>query len=102
MDIFSSGVADRGASIRIPRAAEAEQKGYFEDRRPSSNMDPYVVCGMIFDTVGLPFVSFFVIYFISWYWFFFRGGGTGGFTHEEALCKAHVCVPLKVHPYITG
>jgi hypothetical protein len=21
--------------------------GYFEDRRPSSNMDPYVVCGMI-------------------------------------------------------
>eukprot|EP00904_Undaria_pinnatifida_P008494 jgi/Undpi1/4775/HiC_scaffold_18.g08128.m1 len=53
MDIFSSGVADRGASIRIPRAAEAEQKGYFEDRRPSSNMDPYVVCGMIFDTAAI-------------------------------------------------
>lgn len=51
MDTFSYGVADRGASIRIPRAAEADQKGYFEDRRPSSNMDPYVVCGMIFDTV---------------------------------------------------
>lgn len=51
MDSFSYGVANRGASIRIPRAAEAEQKGYFEDRRPSSNMDPYVVCGMIFDTV---------------------------------------------------
>lgn len=34
-----------------PRAAEAEKKGYFEDRRPSSNMDPYVVCGMIFHTV---------------------------------------------------
>lgn len=51
MNTFKYGVADRGASIRIPRAAEAEQKGYFEDRRPSSNMDPYVVCGMIFDTV---------------------------------------------------
>ncbi|CAN0372764.1 unnamed protein product, partial [Laminaria digitata] len=50
MEKFSYGVADRGASIRIPRAAEAEKKGYFEDRRPSSNMDPYVVCGMIFDT----------------------------------------------------
>ncbi|CAM9753988.1 unnamed protein product [Discosporangium mesarthrocarpum] len=47
---FSYGVADRGASIRIPRAAEAEGKGYFEDRRPASNMDPYVVTGMIYDT----------------------------------------------------
>ncbi|CAM9501611.1 unnamed protein product [Choristocarpus tenellus] len=50
MNSFSYGVANRGASIRIPRAAEAEQKGYFEDRRPSSNMDPYVVTGMIYDT----------------------------------------------------
>ncbi|CAM9826425.1 unnamed protein product, partial [Choristocarpus tenellus] len=44
---FSYGVANRGASVRIPRSAEAEQKGYFEDRRPSSNMDPYVVTGKI-------------------------------------------------------
>lgn len=56
MKTFSYGVANRGASIRIPRSAEAQQKGYFEDRRPSSNMDPYVVTGMIFDTVrvGIP------------------------------------------------
>lgn len=51
MNTFKYGVADRGASIRIPRSAEAEQKGYFEDRRPASNMDPYIVTGMIFDTV---------------------------------------------------
>ncbi|CAM9118481.1 unnamed protein product, partial [Discosporangium mesarthrocarpum] len=47
IDKFSYGVANRGASIRTPRSVEAEQKGYFEDCRPSSNMDPYVVTGMI-------------------------------------------------------
>lgn len=57
MNTFSYGVANRGASIRIPRAAEAEGKGYFEDRRPSSNMDPYVVCGMIFDTASISWVG---------------------------------------------
>jgi glutamine synthetase len=50
MDSFSYGVANRGASIRIPRDAEAEQCGYFEDRRPASNMDPYIVNGLILQT----------------------------------------------------
>lgn len=50
---FSYGVANRGASIRIPRQAKAQGKGYFEDRRPASNMDPYVVTSMIFDTCCL-------------------------------------------------
>merc|ERR1719191_953518 len=50
---FSYGVANRGASIRIPRDAEKEGKGYFEDRRPASNMDPYVVTSKIFDTTCL-------------------------------------------------
>lgn len=40
-------MANRGASIRIGRDTEKEQKGYFEDRRPASNMDPYVVTMMI-------------------------------------------------------
>jgi len=40
---FSAGVANRGASIRIPRSVGQEQKGYFEDRRPSANCDPYAV-----------------------------------------------------------
>lgn len=40
---FSAGVANRGASIRIPRAVGQDKKGYFEDRRPSANCDPYIV-----------------------------------------------------------
>eukprot|EP00924_Labyrinthula_sp_SR-Ha-C_P015915 snap_masked-scaffold_4-processed-gene-13.13-mRNA-1 protein AED:0.24 eAED:0.24 QI:0/-1/0/1/-1/1/1/0/443 len=47
---FKYGVADRGASIRIPNSTQEEGKGYFEDRRPASNMDPYVVTSMIFDS----------------------------------------------------
>merc|ERR1711934_473776 len=50
---FSYGVANRGASIRIPRDAEKDKKGYFEDRRPASNMDPYVVTSKIFHTTCL-------------------------------------------------
>jgi len=47
IDKFSYGVADRGCSVRIPNAAKIDGKGYFEDRRPASNMDPYVVTSMI-------------------------------------------------------
>jgi len=53
IDKFSYGVANRGASVRIPRSAEADQKGYFEDRRPASNMDPYVVTSKLFKTTVL-------------------------------------------------
>lgn len=38
-----TGVANRGASIRIPRGCAEEKKGYLEDRRPASNCDPYAV-----------------------------------------------------------
>jgi glutamine synthetase len=48
---FSFGVANRGASVRIGRDTEAEGKGYFEDRRPSSNADPYLVTGKIMETI---------------------------------------------------
>lgn len=51
MEKFSAGVADRGASIRIPRPVALAKKGYFEDRRPASNMDPYVVTGMIMESM---------------------------------------------------
>lgn len=47
---FSSGVSDRGASIRIPWQVAAEGKGYIEDRRPCSNIDPYVICEIIMRT----------------------------------------------------
>ena len=51
MEEFSCGVANRGCSVRIGRDTEAEGKGYFEDRRPSSNCDPYIVSGKIMDTI---------------------------------------------------
>jgi len=54
MDSFSYGVANRGASIRIGRDTEDEGKGYFEDRRPSSNADPYLVTGKIMSTIMGP------------------------------------------------
>ena len=47
---FTSGVANRGASIRIPRTVEKNKKGYFEDRRPSSAMNPYIVTSLLFAT----------------------------------------------------
>jgi glutamine synthetase len=50
---FSAGVANRGASIRIPRHVGEESKGYLEDRRPSSNCDPYRVTEMIVRTTVL-------------------------------------------------
>jgi len=50
MDKFTFGVADRGASVRIPKTTFIEKKGYLEDRRPASNMDPYVVTSLIAKT----------------------------------------------------
>ncbi|RWS20109.1 glutamine synthetase-like protein [Leptotrombidium deliense] len=50
---FSAGVANRGASIRIPRQVADEGYGYLEDRRPASNCDPYVVSEAIVRTVCL-------------------------------------------------
>lgn len=47
---FSCGIAHRGASIRIVREAVKNGCGYFEDRRPASNADPYLVISKIFDT----------------------------------------------------
>ena len=52
-ETFSSGVADRSASIRIPREVEKNKQGYLEDRRPGSNMDPYLVTSKLFETTVL-------------------------------------------------
>ena len=48
-DIFSDGIADRGCSIRRGNETVKNKKGYFEDRRPSSNCDPYLVTGKILE-----------------------------------------------------
>jgi len=51
-DVFSWGESDRGASIRVPWQVVEDGKGYLEDRRPCANIDPYVVCAKIMETVG--------------------------------------------------
>jgi glutamine synthetase len=48
---FSFGVSDRGASVRIPAGVAADKKGYLEDRRPNANIDPYVVCALMAETI---------------------------------------------------
>jgi glutamine synthetase len=50
---FSAGVANRGSSIRIPRDVAEQGYGYLEDRRPSSNCDPYSVTEVIVRTICL-------------------------------------------------
>ena len=47
---FSYGVANRGCSIRIPNSTKNNECGYFEDRRPGANIDPYLVCSKIYET----------------------------------------------------
>ena len=48
---FRYGVSDRGASIRIPWQVEKDGCGYLEDRRPSSNCDPYRVSKKLIETI---------------------------------------------------
>ncbi len=51
IDKFSYGVSDRGASIRIPIGTlEDGWVGRLEDRRPSSNGDPYKIASVIVST----------------------------------------------------
>ncbi|KAI4746070.1 hypothetical protein E4T50_03576, partial [Aureobasidium sp. EXF-12298] len=51
MEKFTWGVADRGSSVRVNRAVAEQGKGYFEDRRPASNADPYQITGIIVETL---------------------------------------------------
>ncbi|MCF4164864.1 glutamine synthetase beta-grasp domain-containing protein [Zavarzinia compransoris] len=50
---FRAGVAHRGASIRIPQPVAQKGHGYFEDRRPGANADPYRVAACLVETVLL-------------------------------------------------
>jgi glutamine synthetase len=40
-DAFTIGVGSRAASVRIPNEVQANGYGYFEDRRPAANANPY-------------------------------------------------------------
>lgn len=48
---FKAGDSDRGCSIRIPKLVTLNGYGYFEDRRPGANADPYLVAARLCTTV---------------------------------------------------
>ena len=53
IDTFNYGVADRGASVRVPHSfVESGYRGYLEDRRPNSLGDPYQIAGRIIETIA--------------------------------------------------
>ncbi len=52
IDKFNYGVADRGASVRVPHSfVNSGYKGYLEDRRPNSQGDPYAIAGRVLKTI---------------------------------------------------
>jgi glutamine synthetase len=53
IDTFSFGLADRGASVRVPHSfVNNGYRGYLEDRRPNSQGDPYKIAGRILETIS--------------------------------------------------
>jgi glutamine synthetase len=50
VDKFSWGIGTRNTSIRIPNQTFKNKCGYFEDRRPAANLDPYLATSMLFRT----------------------------------------------------
>ena len=53
MNKFSFGVGTRNTSVRIPTQTAKDGFGYFEDRRPASNIDAYKATSIIFKTCCL-------------------------------------------------
>jgi glutamine synthetase len=49
-DSFSWGIGTRNTSIRIGNTTFKEKMGYFEDRRPAANIDPYMATSQLFKT----------------------------------------------------
>jgi glutamine synthetase len=53
IDKFNYGVANRGASVRVPHSfVNNGYKGYLEDRRPNSQGDPYQIASRILQTIA--------------------------------------------------
>jgi glutamine synthetase len=53
IDKFNYGIANRGASIRVPHSfVNNGYKGYLEDRRPNSQGDPYKIASRILQTIA--------------------------------------------------
>ena len=53
MEKFSYGVSNRASSVRIPVTTVLANKGFYEDRRPASNVDPYLCTSIMVDTTLL-------------------------------------------------
>jgi glutamine synthetase len=52
IDKFNYGLANRGASVRVPHSfVNNNYRGYLEDRRPNSQGDPYKIAGRILQTI---------------------------------------------------
>ena len=52
-DKFTWGIGSRNTSVRIGYDTFKNNKGYFEDRRPASNIDPYLTTSILFETCCL-------------------------------------------------
>ena len=52
IDKFNWGVANRGASVRVPHSfVKNNYKGYMEDRRPNSQANPYRIVARVLKTI---------------------------------------------------
>ncbi len=52
IDKFNWGIANRGASIRVPHSfVNNNYKGYLEDRRPNSAANPYKIVARVLQTI---------------------------------------------------
>lgn len=51
-DTFTYSIRGRHSSVRIPNVTALNQKGYYEDRRPSANCDPYLATCLILKTTS--------------------------------------------------
>ena len=50
---FSWSIGGRCASLRVGNDVYENQKGYFEDRRPASNIDPYLATSKLYQVTCL-------------------------------------------------
>ncbi|KAM3144357.1 hypothetical protein pb186bvf_003521 [Paramecium bursaria] len=50
---FTWGDGSRGGSLRVPVVTKELGQGYFEDRRPAANIDPYLVGAVMVDITCL-------------------------------------------------
>ena len=53
MDKFTWGIGTSNTSVRIPNLTQKDGAGYFEDRRPAANIDPYLATSIIAETCCL-------------------------------------------------